>query len=233
MRIPTGWAMLGIAVCLLYLFLNDVAQRMETRGDDPLSIVSGEEDKGAIVGKVIRLEGRAVTSGATVYDLDAGDPVRLGQQVQLGEGSRMEAYFSDGTGLTLGPGARFVVNHYDKPGVDPKLRTLHILDGPVRLTVPPSSGGEARVLLTNYGRLETKGADLWLGTMDQSFAVLLIKGSVTLANRDGTRSWSTPGEASLVLFEDTAPTPPVRWDDGRRLVAERSVAFPLPSQTVH
>jgi hypothetical protein len=180
-------------------------------------------------GKVIRLQGSAeARDGTARRALAAGDPVREGESLHTGPGSRLLVRFGDGMELTLGDGAEMAVTAFQWDEARAAGRAeLALAQGSFLL-----HGGAVGKLpehpltvKTPLASVGVRGTQFWGGPLDAPLSILLIEGAIVVSSPGGTVDLGTPGEGTSVSEPGEAPRPPSFWGEQRIGRAFATVSF--------
>ncbi|TAN56013.1 MAG: hypothetical protein EPN20_19485 [Magnetospirillum sp.] len=179
-------------------------------------------------GTVTRLQGTAtVAEAAGSRILAAGDPVRRGDRLRTGPGSRLQVRFLDGMDLTLSDGAEMVVNTFDwSPAMAMGSAELALVQGSFLL----ESGavgklpGHPLVVKTPVASVGIRGTRFWGGPLDALLNVLLLEGRIVVTSPGGSVELA-PGEGTGITAVGAAPMPPTVWDGDRVSRAFATVSF--------
>ena len=177
---------------------------------------------------VTRLQGSAhAVEAAGSRILAAGDPVRRGDRLRTGAGSRLQLRFSDGMELILGDGAEMVVSTFDwTPAMAMGSAELSLVQGAFLL----ESGavgklpGHPLVVKTPLASVGVRGTRFWGGPLDAPLNVLLLEGRVVVTSPGGTVELA-PGQGTGIPAPGAAPMPPSVWDGDRVNRAVATVSF--------
>lgn len=211
-RIPTG---ILIALTLICLHLLPAS---------PL----GAQDR-PNVGVVNRVQASAhVISGGSEKKADVGTRIRLNDELRTGIGARLQLTLADDTVLTLGAGARLVIDRfvYNPDGQNGAI-SINAAKGAFRFVsgkIGKASGADLRVT-TQVATIGVRGTDFWGGPIDGNYGVLLLDGAVEVTNPGGTVVLDRAGTGTTIASRTTAPGDPVAWPQDKVGRAVASIAF--------
>ncbi|ARJ67160.1 hypothetical protein WV31_16540 [Magnetospirillum sp. ME-1] len=193
-----------------------------------LGLLAGE-GRAEDAAKVIRLQGAAqARDGAASRPLAVGDPVRSGETLRTGPGSRLLVQFSDGMELTLSDGAEMTLAAYDwAPDRKAGKAELALSEGSFLLATGavgklPDHPLTVKTPLASVG---VRGTRFWGGPLDAPLSVLLLEGRVVVSSAAGTVDLDTPGAGTSVGGPGQAPRPPSFWGEDRISRAFATVSF--------
>jgi hypothetical protein len=201
-----AWA-IGVAICIMCAGAASA---------EPMAI--GAVDK-------VQAEAEA-TQGGETRALAANSDLFFRDRCRTGDGARLEARLKDGTQLTLGEHANFVVDEfvYD-PAKSRRELAVRVAKGAFLYVGGLIEGGPgARVRIsTPTAAIGVRGTTVWGGPIDKGFGVLALSGEVTVTGRRGG-VLLRPGEGTM-LFADGKPRPVVRWPREKVDRAMATIAF--------
>ena len=144
-------------------------------------------------GKVVRLQGGAEARRDDASRvLAAGDPVRAGETLRTGPGSRLLVLFADGMELTLSDGAEMTVAAFDWDAPQAAGKAELILGRGSFLLRTGAVGklpDHPLTVKTPLASVGVRGTQFWGGPLDAPLSVLLIEGRVVVSSP--TFPWPT------------------------------------------
>lgn len=183
----------------------------------------------AEAGKVVRLQGGAeAREGTASRALAVGDPIRAGESLRTGPGSRLLVRFSDGMELSLSDGAEMAVTDFrwDEARATGAAE-LALAQGSflLRTGAVGKLPDHPLTVKTPLASVGVRGTQFWGGPLDAPLAVLLIEGRVVVSSPTGSVELGTPGEGTSVSGPGKAPMAPSYWGAERIGRAFATVSF--------
>ncbi|WP_170958904.1 FecR family protein [Magnetospirillum sp. 15-1] len=180
-------------------------------------------------GKVVRLQGGAeARQDDASRVLAAGDPVRAGETLRTGPGSRLLVLFADGMELTLSDGAEMTVAAFDwdaRQAAGKAELTLGRGSFLLRTGAVGKLPDHPLTVRTPLASVGVRGTQFWGGPLDAPLSVLLIEGRVVVSSPTGSVELGTPGEGTSVTEPGATPLPPTFWGEQRIQRAFATVGF--------
>jgi len=212
LRIPTGILIALTVICLLVL---------------PAPPLGAQDRPG--VGVVTRVQASAhVISGGREKKADAGTRIRLNDELRTGSGARLQLTLADDTVLTLGAGARLVIDRFVyNPDRANSALSVTAAQGAFRFVsgqIGKAAGADLRVT-TPVATIGVRGTDFWGGPIDSAYGVLLLDGAVEVTNPGGTVVLDSPGRGTAIASPTATPGDPVAWPQAKVDRAVASIAF--------
>ncbi len=215
---------LGVAVAALFTFLNEV-QKPFTQEAIPVAVTYTD----GRVGTLVRLEGSVGrVRGMKSAPLSVGSGILLEDIILTGVKGRGQINLIDGTQITLGNDAQFVVDEYlfDQETTQESLARFTIMRGGFSYL----SGKLGKVknpdveIATSYGYIGIRGTSLWAGVFNNEMRVFLEGGNIVVFNEYGSVDLGA-GEGTKIKGFQKAPDIPMVWkQDGIDLI-KNLVAF--------
>lgn len=185
--------------------------------------------EGDPIGVVDRTSGDAYAqSDGTVRPLTAGDSVFLGDRLTTGEGARVTVYFVDDTRLTLGAHSDFTIDRFAFESTSAFSRIVFKFKrGAFRVASKLTELVRRRTLSVTgpAATIGIRGTVFWGGDLADGFNVLVLEGSVAVANGAGEVILAEPGQGTTVASADTAPSAPKEWGQAKRDLAAATIAY--------
>ena len=147
-----------------------------------------------------------------------------------GEGARLQVTLKDGTQLTLGEHATFVVDEfiYDPYRSRGEL-ALRVVKGAFLYSgglIDKETDANVRIR-TPLAAIGIRGTTVWGGPIDKGYGIIVLKGEVTVTGRRGTVILKQ-GQGTM-LFGDRRPQRAAAWPADRMKRAVASITFGKPS----
>ena len=143
------------------------------------------------------------------------------------EQARLEATLRDATRITLGQNAELHIDDFlYAEGTPGGTLALRVLDGTFLFVggkVEGPTGGNVRIT-TGFATLGVRGTTVWGGPLDGSYAVLVLKGEVTVSNGGGTVTLRA-NEGTTVADPASPPEPAVTWAKAKVDRALATISF--------
>ncbi|MCF8466586.1 MAG: FecR family protein [Sneathiella sp.] len=181
------------------------------------------------VGTVTRIQNSAnVTRQGKFLELQVGAVVRENDEIQSGPDARVEITFTDGTKLTISENSVIAIDKFlFDPDADVGTILLRALQGPFRFITGNIGKLEKKQIevQSRFGVIGVRGTDFWAGPSQNVYGVLLLKGIVTVFNREGGRILSVPGEGVNLKSANEPPGEVTVWGAARAQAALDTVAF--------
>lgn len=190
-----------------------------------IALTSGATETDEVVGSVAKLKGSAIAmQDATPRVLKVQAPIMMGDVISTGKDSRVVLKMLDDAEFSLGARTNFVVEEYFLRA-DSGNAGVRLLSGAVAIVT-----GKIAALNSHPFKLKTasailgvRGTTFWGGELDGTLQFALIKGQgVTVENQAGKVEITGIGHGTKVTDENTAPTQPKKWGQGK---LDRAIAM--------
>lgn len=164
----------------------------------------------AVAGEVLVFSGQPfLTAGGQRTPLKMGDPVNVGDTVEVPEGGKLRLRMADGSILSLASGARMTIQSYEPGGeAKPRDARLALASGLIQAVVSPAA---------QPSRFEVDTATSVAAVRSTNWFVDARPGGTQVAVLDGTVELSSRGTSKPVAI-------PARW--GTRVDAKGDVLPP-------
>tara|TARA_B100000315_G_scaffold255787_1_gene300068 strand:+ start:6613 stop:7260 length:648 start_codon:yes stop_codon:yes gene_type:complete len=187
-----------------------------------------ETETDEIVGSVVQIQGSAIAlQDATPRILKAQSKIFMGDVISTGKASRVAIKMIDDAQFNLGARTNFVVEEYFLKPKDSNA-AVRLLSGAVGIITGKIASLDRRpfVLKTATATIGVRGTTFWGGELDGILQFALLKGKgIEVSNRAGSVVLTGIGQGTSVKDENTAPTPPKMWGQGK---LDRAAAMTNP-----
>ena len=183
-----------------------------------VTLTSAASETDEVVGSVVKLKGSAIAmQDAMPRILKLQAPILMGDVVSTGKNSRVAIKMIDEAQFNLGARTNFVVEEYflREQGSNAAVR---LLSGAVGIVTGKIASLDRRPFLLNTATatIGVRGTTFWGGEIDGSLQFALLKGKgITIENKAGAVEINNIGHGTAVPSENSAPTPPKMWGQGK------------------
>ncbi len=194
-----------------------------------VALTSEASETDEVVGSVVKLKGSAIAmQDAVPRILKLQAPIMMGDVVSTGKNSRVAIQMIDEAQFNLGARTNFVVEEYFLKA-DQSNAAVRLLSGAVGIVTGKIASLDRRpfLLKTATATIGVRGTTFWGGEIDGTLQFALLKGKgITVENKAGSVEINDIGHGTVVKDENTAPTPPKKWGQGK---LERAAAMTNPN----
>lgn len=187
-------------------------------------------------GYVTRIRGEAIAvTAAERRILALGHALYLGDRIVTGTNARLEARLKDGTVLTLGEQAEFVVQQVRGATPDSDDSVFELLKGVFRAVTAQADSEQPRSqswrVQTPVATIGIRGTELWggfnlLDAGSNTLDVVMLEGTGVYVESNGRRvELKQAGNGTTVKNANSAPAPSRVWNDKKLQAALRTVAW--------
>lgn len=171
--------------------------------------VAGAAPAGTVVGV---LGACVVESGSARSPARLGQPVEVGDTVEVPQGARLKLRMADGSVLSIASGSRLTIAAYgvDTAGQRGNAR-LSLVQGLLRAVVAPVAQPAAFEVQTAVGTAAVRSTDWFVEASPLLMQVGVLIGSVVLTSNGTGHSVSVPARWGARLFAGHDPVPPRLW----------------------
>jgi len=165
------------------------------------------------VGTVVEFSGQCLAeAGGQRRALRIGDPVYVGDTVDVPAGGGLQVRMTDGSVISLGSGSRMTIDNF-QIGTDGQRRNarLTVPIGLLRAVVSPVSPPSVFEVDCAAGRAAVRMTDWFMDVQTQSVRVGVLEGSVVLTSHATGRSVTIPARWGARLETGLDPAPPRLW----------------------
>jgi hypothetical protein len=155
----------------------------------------------AASGEVLALSGAAsIETNGQQRPVAMGDPVQVGNIIDVPQDSKVRLRMNDGSIITLAPGARMTIDKYDVDGSGVRQDAeLTMSSGLLRTVVSAGSGTPDFEVKTATGVAAVRGTDWYIDVKGDATGVYVVTGVVSLSDPSGGSLVTiSPMEASTV-----------------------------------
>jgi ferric-dicitrate binding protein FerR (iron transport regulator) len=171
-----------------------------------------------VVGSVVKIQGSAIAlQDAVPRILKAQSPIMMGDVISTGKASRVAIKMIDEAQFNLGARTNFVVEEYFLKPQDSNA-AVRLLSGAVGIVTGKIASLDRRpfLLKTATAIIGVRGTTFWGGELDGILQFALLKGKgIEVSNRAGSVVLTGLGHGTTVKDENTAPTAPKMWGQGK------------------
>lgn len=183
---------------------------------------------GPDVGNVSKsLQGSEII-GEAVLPAAPQTPFAMEDILSTDDTGAIAAILADGTTLTVGPNAEFIIDSYVyDPDESAGELTVRLSKGALRMVsgrINKQDNHDTRIE-TPVASMGIRGTDVWMGEVDGDFGVLLLRGLVEVTTDAGTSVLDEPGEGLTVTSREAPPSEPIPWDAAKRARALSQTTF--------
>lgn len=175
--------------------------------------LSGGLALAAPAGTVVGLSGECfVTSGAARAALKLGQPVQVGDTVEVAAQAKLKLRMTDGTVVAVAPGSRMTIGTYavDAAGQRQDAQ-LSLGQGLLRAVVAPVERPAKFEVETAVGTAAVRSTDWFVEASGGSMQVGVLTGSVVMTSAATRRGVTVPARWGARLEAGRDPVPPRVW----------------------
>ncbi len=167
----------------------------------------------APAGSVVGLFGASfVESGGSRAAARIGQPVAVGDTVEVAAGGKLKLRMADGSVISVAAGSRMTVTAY---GVDPagqrQMARLELAQGLVRAVVAPVARPASFEVETAVGAAAVRSTDWFVEASAGAMQVGVLAGSVQMTSAATGRGEAIPAHWGARLERGRDPVPPRLW----------------------
>jgi hypothetical protein len=165
------------------------------------------------VGTVVEFSGQCIAeAGGQRRALRIGDPVYVGDTVDVPAGGGLQVRMTDGSVISLASGSRMTIDNF-QIGTDGQRRNarLTLPIGLLRAVVSPVGQPSVFEVDCAAGRAAVRMTDWFMDVLPQSVRVGVLEGSVVLTSRVTGRGVTIPARWGARLEPGLDPVAPRLW----------------------
>lgn len=164
-------------------------------------------------GEVLALFGPCfVEAGGQRSALKPGDPVRVGDEVDVGAGGKLKLRMADGSVIAVASGSRLTIRNYAVgAGGASRDAALSLGQGLLRAVVSPLKGRSHFEIDTATGVAAVRSTDWFIEARAGVTQVGVLQGRVSLESAATGRSVVIPAHWGARVHAGNDPTPPRAW----------------------
>jgi hypothetical protein len=176
-------------------------------------LLIGAAGAAAPVGEVLALAGQcSVEAGGTHGLLAVGDPVHVGDTLDVPAGAKLKLRMEDGSVLSLASGSRITIQAYDVDNAaQHRDAKLSLAAGLLRAAVSSLSQPSRFEVDTATGVAAVRGTDWFVEAQPGSTQVGVLAGSVSLASSATEKSVTIPARWGARVEAGLDPVPARVW----------------------
>jgi len=177
-----------------------------------LALTAATRADAAPAGEVLAMGGQCFrVTGSERAALKIGDPVSVGDSVEVPQGAKLKLRMADGTILAAASGSRLTIENYALGGATKRDAKLELASGLVRAVVAAVGEPQKFEVDTATGVAAVRSTDWFIEAKGDATQVGVLEGVVTLqsvATHDEVR---IPARWGARVVGDHDPVPPRVW----------------------
>jgi len=164
-------------------------------------------------GEVLAESGQCfVETGGQRAALKLGDPVRVGDSIEVPEGARLKLRMSDGSVISAASGSKMTISSYEVDSAAQRRDAkLALASGLLRAVVSSVSQTSHFEVDTATGVAAVRSTDWFIEAFAKATQVGVLSGVVSLSGIGSTRAEDVPARWGARVEAGLAPVPPRVW----------------------
>ncbi len=166
----------------------------------------------APAGEVLAMGGQCFrTAGGQSTPLKIGDPVSVGDMIEVPQGAKLKLRMADGTILAAAPGSKLTIANYALGGDTKRDAKVELASGLIRAVVAAVGEPQKFEVDTATGVAAVRSTDWFIEAKPDSTQVGVLDGVVTLASAATQRAVRIPARWGARVEAGRDPVPPRVW----------------------
>ena len=167
---------------------------------------------GLHAGEVLAMGGQCFTiADGNRTELKPGDPVHVGDSIEVPEGAKIKIRLDDGSIIAAAPGSKVTISAFTMGGAEKRDSRLALANGLLRAIVAPVGEPQHFEIDTATGVAAVRSTDWFIEAKPDSTQVGVLEGVVTLSGTTTGRTVRIPARWGARVFAGRDPVPARVW----------------------